>query len=356
MWTKMAALETRCADGLILVDDLWRCARINDVAAELLGANAGDAIGKVVWDLLQDSLDETTCAQWKRACLDCLPANLGEFCVAQGRYVACRCWPAGEGALLSIVDVTECGGPLRAAANERQRMESFVAVLAHELRNPLGALCQGVDALRAADAGAREEIDRESVLGRMERQLRYFVAVVDDLLDVSRVVRGRVNIRKELVRIDDVVAGALEITGSMARDRGVGIHSEVPLQTAVYGDAVRLQQVLINLLKNAITATGRGGDVFVTVREADQLVEIEVRDSGRGIEPERLKRLFEPAYDYRDGDGAGLGVGLGVVKQLVELHDGQVTAHSEGRARGATFVVRLPSAAGGAPQAEAQSR
>src|SRR5690606_20410976 len=176
-------------------------------------------------------------------------------------------------------------------------------------RNPLSTLCQGVAALRAADADACEGMDRDTVLDRMERQLRYFVAVVDDLLDVSRVVRGRVTVHKELVQIDDVVAEALDIVGSMAREKGVAIHSEVPMQTAVYGDPVRLQQVLMNLLKNAVCATDRGGDVFVTVREANELVEIEVRDSGRGIEPERLKRLFDPAYEYRDGDGAGLGVG-----------------------------------------------
>lgn len=349
----MAASETRCADGLILVDKLWRCVQLNARAAELLDMDATDAVEKSIWEILRNALDETTCEQWQRACLDCLPANLGEFRVAHGRYVACRCWPAGDAALLSMVDITDCGGPLRAAANERQRMEAFLAVLAHELRNPLGTLCQGVAALRAADAGTFEEVDREAVLDRMERQLRYFVTVVDDLLDISRVVRGRVNIRKELVRIDDIVAEALDIVGGMAGAKGVGIHSEVPMQTTVYGDPVRLQQVLINLLKNAVAATERGGDVFVTVREADRAVELEVRDSGRGIEPERLKRLFDPAYDYRDGDGAGLGVGLGVVKRLVELHEGQVTAHSEGRARGATFVVQLPSAAAlGAPSAQ----
>lgn len=106
----------------------------------------------------------------------------------------------------------------------------------------------------------------------------------------------------------------------------------------------------MNLVKNAVTATDPGGDVVVAVREADAYVEIEVRDSGCGIEPECLQRLFEPTYEYRDG--AGLGVGLGVAKRLVELHGGQIAAHSEGRERGATFVVRFPSAARDAPSVQ----
>lgn len=349
MWSKLAALEERCTDGLILVDKSWRCVHMNHTAAELLDADVTDALNRTVWDVFRKAIDESTCAQWQRACLECLPANLGEFRAPQGRYVACRCWPAGDAALLSMVDVTDWGGALRAAAHERQRMESFLTVLAHELRNPLGTLCQGVAALRAADADASHEIDRRAVLERMERQLKYFVTVVDDLLDVSRVVRGRVHIRKELVEIDDVVDEAFEIVGGMPGAKGVRMHAEVPMQAAVYADRVRLQQVLMNLLKNAVTATDSGGDVFVSVREADAFVEIEVRDSGCGIEPERLERLFEPAYEYSVGEGQGLGVGLGVVKRLVELHGGQVTAHSEGHARGATFIVRFPSASHSAP-------
>jgi signal transduction histidine kinase len=246
----------------------------------------------------------------------------------------------GGAALLAIIDVSNCIEPLKSAADERTRMESFLSVLAHELRNPLSALCQGLAILQGPDAG----IDKRLLLDRMERQLRYFVRVVDDLLDVSRIVQGRLDVHWEHVRLDAVISEASTAVDAIAAAKGIQVHSEAPAEAAVQGDAVRLQQVLINLLKNAVTASEPGGHVFVSALAGDAVVEIVVRDTGRGIARERLPHLFDRAYEYGSAPGEGLGVGLGVVKRLVELHGGQVAAYSEGVGRGATLVVRLPSA------------
>lgn len=336
MWKKLAAAEQCCLDGIILLDERWRCVAMNAAAAELLDTDATSAADKTLWDVLEQVVDSTTCEQWRRTCGEALPAHLGEFCDSRGRYVACRCWPAGSCVLLSIIDVTNLREPLRAAADERQRIESFLTVLAHELRTPLGTFGQGLAALRTGDAS----IDRHGLLDRMERQLRYFTRVVDDLLDVARIVRGRIEVRSERIAVDSVVREAIDAVLPIAADKGIRVQTELITGTAVRADRVRLEQVLINLLKNAVTATDSGGHVQVSARTAGTEVEISVRDTGHGISTEQLPHLFEASYEYREG--AGLGLGLGVVKRLVELQGGAVTAHSEGLGCGATFAVRLP--------------
>lgn len=339
MWSKLGVPEKGCSDGIVLLDEHWRCVAVNASAARLLEIDAAEAVDKPVWDVLANVLDESTREQWRLICLERLPANFGDFGGA-GLHVTCRCWPARNGAVLSFIDATDVRETLEAAADERKRVESFLAVLAHELRNPLTTLCHGLAILR----GAKREIDVQIVLDSMERQLRYFVRVVDDLLDVSRIVRGRIHLRKERLRVHEVVSDALAAIDSMAAAKGVPVEADVSGEPAVQADAIRLQQVLINLLKNAVAATERGGHVFVSARESGAAVEILVRDTGRGIESHRLSHLFEPAYESDVDDHAGLGVGLGVVKRLVELHGGNIAAHSDGVGRGATFAVRLPSA------------
>jgi signal transduction histidine kinase len=336
MWSELSARQARCSDGIVLLDERWRCIAMNSAAAELLDTNAATAANRPVWDVLEQVLDDSTREQWRRTCTEQLPANLGAFCDSHGRYVACRCWPTGNAALLSMIEMTNLSGSLDAAAHERQRIESLLAVLAHELRTPLGTLTQTLAVLRRDDVA----VDRQCLLDRMDRQLRYFVGVVDDLLDAARIVRGRIDVRSERVGTGDVIAEAVDAVALLAAGNGVRMHTEPASDVAVRADAVRLQQVLINLLRNAIDATGSGGHVFVSARTAGTEVEIEVRDTGRGIACERLARLFEPSYDHREG--AGLGVGLGVVKRLVELQGGRVTAYSAGVGQGATFGVWLP--------------
>jgi signal transduction histidine kinase len=341
MWSKLAVRESDCcSDGIVLLDERWRCIAMNTVAADLLDTDAIAAADKPVWDVLEQVVDVSTCEQWRRTCVEQLPADLGAFRASHGRYVACRCWPAGTSVLLSMIDVTEFREPLKAAVDERRRVESFLAEVAHELRTPLATLSQGLAVLRTQEAA----VDREALIERMERQLRYFIRVVDDLLDVARIVRGRIEVRSERVDVGSVVGQAVDAVAPLAAGKGVSVHTELPSGAAVRGDAVRLEQVLINLLKNAVDATDAGGQVRVSAGRKGTEMEIAVRDKGRGIAAEQLSQLFLPSYEYRDG--AGLGVGLGVVKRLVELQGGQVTACSDGAGRGATFTVRLPSGDG----------
>jgi signal transduction histidine kinase len=225
-----------------------------------------------------------------------------------------------------------------------RRKDEFLAMLAHELRNPLAPLVAGIHVLRQTDPGSRV---REETLERMERQLRHLNRLVDDLLDVSRLVRGKVQLRRERLDLARLVRttvrdGQTQPAGSL----------ELAVRTPdtpvwVQGDAVRLVQVISNLLDNAAKFSDRKGRVevrLVVSADGKQAV-LTIRDEGIGIEADQLPRLFESfaqADRSLDRTRGGLGLGLAVVKGLVELHGGEVEAASAGAGQGAEFTVRLP--------------
>jgi PAS domain S-box-containing protein len=233
-----------------------------------------------------------------------------------------------------------------------RRKNDFLATLAHELRNPLAPLRNGLQIMRLArgDAGAVEQAQ-----AMMERQLQQMVRLIDDLLDVSRITRGKLHLRRERVDLASAVQNAVE--GSRPFIEAAAHRLGVVLPTEpVYLDAdpTRLAQVFANLLTNAAKYTDRGGDIHLCAELSGREVVVTVKDSGIGIAAEHLPRLFEmfsqaaPALERAQG---GLGIGLSLVKGLVEMHGGTVTARSAGAGRGSDFVVRLPLAAStiGAP-------
>jgi PAS domain S-box-containing protein len=225
-----------------------------------------------------------------------------------------------------------------------RRKDEFLALLGHELRNPLAPVRNALHILKAPAA-------TEAVLARaremMERQVEHMVRLVDDLLDVSRIVRGKVEIRRGPVDLAAVVASAVEAAQPAVEAGGHTLVVEVaagPL--TVNGDAVRLAQVVSNLLTNAAKYTEPGGRIMLAAaRDGDEDgAVVRVRDTGIGIPPELLPRLFDMFFQAerrtKDAQG-GLGIGLSIVKGLVELHGGTVEAHSAGRGTGSEFVVRL---------------
>lgn len=230
-----------------------------------------------------------------------------------------------------------------AAAN--QRKDEFLAMLGHELRNPLAPVRQAVELL---EANATEDdpeflLRARSVIGR---QIVHLTRLVDDLLDAGRITQGTLVIRPESLDLRDVVEAAVESIDRLVRRRGHRLEKRLPSHAvSCVGDGVRLTQVVTNLLSNAAKYTPHGGTIEVELREDAEWATICVRDSGRGIPPELLPHLFEPfvrgqtTIDRRTG---GLGVGLTLVQRLVELHEGRVEADSEGAGRGSEFRVVLP--------------
>ncbi|MET0287579.1 MAG: ATP-binding protein [Polyangiales bacterium] len=230
------------------------------------------------------------------------------------------------------------------AREEAERANStkdeFLAMLGHELRNPLAPIVTAVHLMKMRRA---DLFERERTI--IERQVRHLVTLVDDLLDISRITRGKVELSKEPVDLNDTVARALELAAPLIEQRKHEVDVALSPLLMVDGDAVRLSQVVANLLTNAAKYTPPGGHLRVRGQHEDGQVVVRVRDDGVGLEPELLPRVFDLFVQGRqnlDRAGGGLGLGLAIVKSVVELHGGQVSAVSEGSKRGAEFTIRLP--------------
>jgi len=224
------------------------------------------------------------------------------------------------------------------------RKHEFLAMLAHELRNPLAALDCGLSLLGAA---ACQESDREWALTMAQHQVRLLARMVEDLVDSSRITRGTFQLRRERVRPAELIERAVDTMRHFAQTKGHRLHVVVgPNLPQLEADPSRLEQVIFNLLNNAFKFTPRGGRVEVSaVAEGGELV-LKVRDTGSGITPDFLPHIFEPfvqAGTTLERERGGLGVGLTLVKAIVELHGGSVEARSEGLHLGSEFVVRLPT-------------
>ena len=227
---------------------------------------------------------------------------------------------------------------------EHERKDEFLAILAHELRNPLSPLLASVEILRRTTAGDDPRCLRQ--LDVMTRQLHQLTRLVDDLLDVSRVSRGMVDLRREPVQLQDVLEDALEVARPLIGTRGHVL--QMPQQwpaVMLNGDRVRLGQVFANLLTNAAKYTEPGGRITVSVVDDESRISVVIRDTGMGIPQDMLKRVFDlfaqaPMAGVRAN--GGLGIGLTLVRRLVELHGGQVSAYSRGEGEGSTFTVSLP--------------
>ncbi len=225
-----------------------------------------------------------------------------------------------------------------------RRKDEFLATLGHELRNPLTPIQNSLEILRLAPP-TPEVITR--VRAMVERQMEHLMRLVDDLLDVSRVTRGKIRLVLERLDLQDVIDFAIEQARPVIQDAGLKLQRKLPEgPLIVSGDRVRLVQVLSNLLNNAAKFTERGGTVTLSAAKVDSHFEIRVKDTGIGIPKEVMGQLFElfsQVSKTLHRTSGGLGIGLALVRRLVELHGGTVEAFSDGIGRGAEFVVQLPS-------------
>jgi PAS domain S-box-containing protein len=260
-----------------------------------------------------------------------------------------------RGVMLDITAHKQVEEALRASGRAK---DQFLAMLAHELRNPLGAVSNALQVMRESRPG---EPPWERALGVVERQVRHQGELLDDLLEVSRLTRGVTGgypeLRSERLDFGKLVAEAVEDSRAGIEQRGLALALVRPGEPLpVEGDPVQLTQVLLNLLHNAAKFTAAGGRIEVRVaREGEGRVAATVRDTGMGIEPELLPRVFDAfsqADQSLDRTRGGLGLGLALVKGWVELHGGEVRAESAGAGQGASFTVVLPLAGGAGGGAE----
>jgi signal transduction histidine kinase/ActR/RegA family two-component response regulator len=233
---------------------------------------------------------------------------------------------------------------------EHDRKDEFLAMLSHELRNPLAPLVNSIELLRRGNDAGTEATGRQ--LQVMARQLQQLTRLVDDLLDVSRVSRGLIELRRERVRLEDILDDAVEAARPLLEERRHALQRSPAAGFVVSGDRVRLTQVFANLLANAAKYTDPGGRIAVSVVVDQHRVSVVVQDNGVGIPQEMLSRVFDmftQVHSSQARSQGGLGIGLTLVRRLVELHGGRVSAYSRGVGQGSTFTVSLPQVAMTAP-------
>ena len=260
------------------------------------------------------------------------------------------------GVVLVFRDITDRRGSERALEVADRRKDEFLAMLAHELRNPLAPIRNAAHTLALLGTGD----DRlRWVSGVIERQVGLMTRLVDDLLDVSRITSGKITLQRTTVSVGEVLAQAVEAARPPAESRGQTLNVDVPEDAGwVDGDPARLTQAVGNLLDNAIKYTDEGGGIWLRARNEGDEVVIVVEDSGVGIDPEVLPHVFDlfiQADRSLERKQGGLGLGLTLVRRLVEMHGGRVEAASAGPGLGSAFTIRLPRRAHEAPDAAASA-
>lgn len=369
----LATTLASIGDGVVMTDEHGAVVFLNPEAERLTGWTRADARGRPLSEVFA-IVNETTRAEVEspalRAMREGLVVGLANHTILLARSGEERPIddsaapirdPRGEvvGSVLVFRDVTarrreerereELRRDLAARVEELreadQRKNQFLATLAHELRNPLAPIRNSVGVLQLDGSRSPEAAHAAEVIGR---QVDHLSRLLDDLLDVNRLGRGKLTLRKERVTLSSVLESALE-TARPALDAGRHrVRFDASLDVELDADRIRLAQVFANLLNNAAKYTDPGGSVDVTVsREADEVL-VSVKDNGIGIPPDALPRLFEMFSQLpqtRQMARGGVGIGLALAKGLVELHGGRIEARSDGPGRGSEFLVRLPVAA-----------
>lgn len=224
-----------------------------------------------------------------------------------------------------------------------RRKDEFLATLAHELRNPLASVSNALQVWPRLEHDSKRLSDIREM---MNRQVAHLKHLIDDLLDVSRISQGKIDLKRERLELHTILEHAVESIREKIDDARHNLEISLPKEAfLVEGDRVRLIQVFANLIHNAVKYTNPGGELRATAQLKGEFVEIRIKDSGLGIPADMLDKIFEPFTQVRDTHGrsqGGMGIGLALVSNLIALHGGTIEVHSEGIGKGSEFIVRLP--------------
>lgn len=345
-----------------------------DLAGKIQDANPAllSMLGYTLAELRELSFSDITPARWREAEARILRERIlpfGDSGEYEKEYIrkdgaifpaSIRAWPIHDaqgnivGLRAFVRDITERKRAQEALRTADRRKDEFIATLAHELRNPLSPIRNVIYVLRREAALTRQRDN--DLLAMAERQVEHLIRLVNELLDFSRITRGKIDLKKTTIDLRQVLRHAIETTQPALQASGHSLQAAFPgLPLHVHGDFVRLAQVFTNLLDNAVKYTEHGGAIsIVAERRGDDAV-ITVRDTGVGIPPDMLPDIFHyfAQVDRTLGRAkGGLGIGLALVRTLLRLHGGEVEAQSDGVGCGSAFVVRLPLAPGEAAQPE----
>ena len=356
-------------DCFFEMDRAYRVVKMNERASEFLGRPREFFIDKVIWDLFPALVQSEFDSQYRRAFATMQPVHFeARSIIAPDRFAEFHAYPYASGLTVYFRDITSArkvANELAQAAQEKARLlcaeqqaraeaqaanrskDEFLTTLCHDLRTPLNAILGWSNLLRASNPSAEE---LSMGLDVIERNIRAQTRLIDDLLDISRIESGKLHLEMQILDLRTVVRLALETVQMEAKRRGVELQDLIidsADQLLVFGDGARLQQVFWNLLGNAVKFTPADGKVEAELRRTGHHVEFLVNDTGRGISPEFLPRVFDRFSQADPNSGQtshGLGLGLAICRHLVDLHGGTIRAESGGVGLGATFIVQLPLA------------
>ena len=338
--------------GWAYFDRELRYVRVNAALAALHGLPAAEHVGRPLAEVLGPELTEFIEGNLREVLATNLPKPDQPFSLPRPgapedvRHLLMNFYPVPDRSGLPVgvgkivVDVTAEQAARESAEDANRAKDEFLAMLGHELRNPLSPI---LTALQMMKLRGDEVHGKERAI--IERQVKHLARLVDDLLDVSRITRGKVELHRDRVELGEIVAQAVEVASPLFEERVHRLSTDVAPGLAVVGDEHRLTQVLSNLLTNAAKYTPPGGRIDVVARAEDGKAVIKVKDTGKGIPPDLLSRVFDlfvQGYRTPERSGGGLGLGLSIVRMLVAMHGGQVTAASEGAGKGSEFTVTLP--------------
>ena len=342
-----AILLESITDAFYALDGEFRFTYVNRRALDHFSATRESLLGKVLWDVVSLENRAIFQQQYQRALHQQCSVAFETVSPLTGRWVEVRAYPARQRLAVYFRDVTA-----RKRAEERvrevdRRKSEFLAILGHELRNPLAALRYGLHIL---ERSSPPDPTMTSTLSMMDRQMSHLVRLVDDLLDVSRITRGKLELRRQKIFLAEVLERAVDASRSLIDAQHHQMIIDLRARDLlVDGDPDRLEQVFGNLLSNSAKYTKGGGRITVTLERDRTEALVTVQDNGIGIPPSALDQVFDMFSQVRVSEGNttdGLGIGLSLVRTLVQLHGGSVGASSEGLGTGSRFTVRLPIATG----------
>ena len=344
-------------DGFYTLDRNWHFTYVNNRMLEILERDYEELINKSIWELYPELLDTEFERQVEQVRLEGISTQFDYYYPTWDRWYEIRIYPVPDGVAALCGEITERKQIERereqlllkekAARNKAEELnrlkDEFLAIVSHELRTPLNPILGWSELLAAGRLDAAQTVKAISII---KRNAKLQAQLIEDLLDVSRILRGKIKLNLIAVNLENIIKAAISTVQLTAEAKSIELITDfTPDLGRVLGDASRLQQIVWNLLSNAIKFTPEGGRVTVKLYKNQENACIEVRDTGEGIEPEFLPYVFDR---FRQADSAstrnfgGLGLGLAIVRRLIELHHGSISVSSPGEGQGATFTAILP--------------
>ncbi|MGP1716567.1 MAG: ATP-binding protein [Methylophilus sp.] len=335
---------TNMDEAFALFDHDFNIIEVNDATCKFVGISRAQLLGANQWQQFPETYESDIGNMYRQVQADGQPKFLEHHYVfPDGRayWFEARAFKVGEGVAVLFRDITRRIKLIEALKESDKRKDEFLAMLAHELRNPLAPIVTAGEILWHISK-TNESVATPAAVIR--RQAKHMTRLIDDLLDVSRVTQGHIHLQKEVINIADVLAQAIEMCEPQLQAKQQHL-TTLSSSLFVEGDMARLVQCVANILTNAIKYSEAHTEIKITVRSEEAEVVIEVADTGSGIAPEMLPQIFELFVQSQvtlDRSQGGLGIGLAIVQRLIAMHGGRVSAFSKGEGLGSTFEIRLP--------------